>query len=104
MSEIALNNHKKSEDNIKRSQAMANELIPTTKIAVFRKKEIRKTIHNNEWWFVIMDVVAALTDFAQPDGDIKDLRRRPRACQRLGENLRDRMTDLEHIFLDFIFA
>jgi len=27
---------------------MANELIPTTKIAVFRKKEIRKTIHNNE--------------------------------------------------------
>jgi hypothetical protein len=55
---------------------MANELIPTTKIAVFRKKEIRKTIHNNEWWFVIMDVVAALTDSAQPDGYIKDMRRR----------------------------
>jgi hypothetical protein len=55
---------------------MANELIPTTKIAVFRKKEIRKTIHNNQWWFVIMDVVAALTDSAQPDGYIKDMRRR----------------------------
>jgi hypothetical protein len=48
----------------------------TTKIAVFRKKEIRKTVHNNEWWFVIMDVVAALTDSAQPDGYIKDMRRR----------------------------
>ena len=55
---------------------MANELIPTTKIAVFRKKEIRKTLHNNQWWFVIMDVVAALTDSAQPDGYIKDMRRR----------------------------
>jgi DNA-damage-inducible protein D len=55
---------------------MANKLIPTTKIAIFRKKEIRKTIHNNEWWFVIMDVVAALTDSTQPDGYIKDMRRR----------------------------
>jgi len=55
---------------------MANELTPTTKIAVFRKKEIRKTIHNNQWWFVIRDVVAALTDSAQPDGYIKDMRRR----------------------------
>jgi DNA-damage-inducible protein D len=55
---------------------MTNELIPTTKIAVFRNKEIRKTIHRNEWWFVIKDVVAALTDSAQPDGYIKDMRRR----------------------------
>ena len=55
---------------------MANELIPTTKIAVFRKKEIRKTLYNNQWWFVIMDVVAALTDSTQPDGYIKDMRRR----------------------------
>ena len=55
---------------------MANGLIPTTKIAVFRKKEIRKTLHNDQWWFVIRDVVAALTDSAQPDGYIKDMRRR----------------------------
>jgi hypothetical protein len=33
-----------------------------TKIALFQKKEIRKVIHENEWWFVIADVVAALTD------------------------------------------
>jgi DNA-damage-inducible protein D len=48
----------------------------TTKIAVFKKKEIRKTIHNNEWWFVIEDVVSALTDSVQPKGYIKDMRRR----------------------------
>ena len=48
----------------------------TTKIAIFRGKEIRKTIHKNEWWFVIVDVVAALTDSKQPDGYIKDMRRR----------------------------
>ena len=48
----------------------------TTKIAVFKGKEIKKTIHKDEWWFVIVDVVAALTDSKQPDGYIKDMRRR----------------------------
>lgn len=33
-----------------------------TKIALFRKKEIRKIIHNNEWWFSVVDVVEVLTD------------------------------------------
>ena len=53
-----------------------NKEITTTKIAIFRKREIRKTIRGNEWWFVIVDVVAALTDSVQPDGYIKDMRRR----------------------------
>jgi prophage antirepressor-like protein len=39
-----------------------------TKIALFQKKEIRKTLHENEWWFVITDVVAALTDSVNPAG------------------------------------
>ncbi len=47
-----------------------------TKIAIFKGKSIRKTLHNREWWFVIVDVVAALTDSVQPDGYIKDMRRR----------------------------
>ena len=33
-----------------------------TNIAVFKGKEIRKTIHNNEWWFSIVDVCAVLTE------------------------------------------
>jgi len=37
-----------------------------TKIAVFKEKEIRKIIHNNEWWFSVIDVVAVLTDSANP--------------------------------------
>ncbi len=47
-----------------------------TKIAVFKGKKVRRTIHNNEWWFVISDVVSVLTDSIQPDGYIKDMRRR----------------------------
>lgn len=34
----------------------------TTQIALFKKKEIRKTLHNGEWWFSVVDVVGALTD------------------------------------------
>ncbi len=48
----------------------------TTKIALFKGKKIRKTIYKNEWWFVIVDVVSALTDSVQSDGYIKDMRRR----------------------------
>ena len=48
----------------------------TTKIVLFKGIKIRKTLYNNEWWFVIEDVVAALTDSVQPAGYIKDMRRR----------------------------
>jgi DNA-damage-inducible protein D len=34
----------------------------TTKIALFKGKKIRKIIFNNEWWFVVEDVVLALID------------------------------------------
>jgi len=44
---------------------MTEEII-TTKIAFFRKKEIRKIIYHNEWWFSVVDIIAALTDSAQP--------------------------------------
>jgi len=47
-----------------------------TKIAVFKGRKVRRTIHNNEWWFVIADVVVALTDSVQPEGYLKDMRRR----------------------------
>ncbi|MGB7581265.1 MAG: Bro-N domain-containing protein [Sedimentisphaerales bacterium] len=34
----------------------------TTKIAIFRGKQIRKTIHKDEWWFSVVDVCEALTE------------------------------------------
>jgi hypothetical protein len=49
---------------------------PETRIALFQRKEVRRTIHNNEWWFVITDVIAALTDSVDPQGYLKDMRRR----------------------------
>jgi len=30
-----------------------------TKLVVFKTKEIRRTLHNQEWWSVIEDVVLA---------------------------------------------
>ncbi len=45
-------------------------------IAVFKGSEIRRTLHNNEWWFVVADIVSALTNSIDPSGYIKDMRRR----------------------------
>jgi len=53
---------------------MAQEI--TTKIAIFRKKEIRKVIHNNEWWFSVADVIEALTDTVDIRDYIKKIRKR----------------------------
>jgi len=47
-----------------------------TKISIFKGKNIRKTIYKNEWWFVIVDVISALTDSVQPSGYVKDMHRR----------------------------
>ena len=47
-----------------------------TKIAVFKGKEVRKIIHNNEWWFSVSDVVAVLTDSIDPSEYIKKMRKR----------------------------
>ena len=37
-----------------------------TKIALFKGKEIRKIIYNNEWWFSILDIIGVLTNSPQP--------------------------------------
>ena len=49
---------------------------PENHLVVFQEKAIRRTWHNEEWWFAIVDVVAVLTDSVQPEGYVKDLRRR----------------------------
>jgi len=45
-------------------------------LVVFRGKEIRRTWFNDEWWFVAVDIVEAVTDSKDPSGYIKDMRRR----------------------------
>lgn len=44
------------------------------KIALFKGKQIRRTIHKNEWWFSIIDVIAALTDSSIPRRYWSDLK------------------------------
>ena len=42
-------------------------VVPTdTKIAIFKGRKIRKTIHNNEWWFSVVDVVGILAESENP--------------------------------------
>ena len=48
----------------------------TTKIALFKGRKIRKTIHNNEWWFVVEDVVLALIDSVNVKDYINKMRAR----------------------------
>ncbi|MHC5062069.1 MAG: BRO-N domain-containing protein [Planctomycetota bacterium] len=36
------------------------------KLVVFKGKEIRRAIHDNEWYFSVVDIIAALTDSANP--------------------------------------
>lgn len=50
---------------------MSDEL---EKIAVFRSRAIRKQLHDGEWWFVINDVVAVLTDSTDPARYMRNLR------------------------------
>lgn len=40
----------------------SNSILPTTHIAIFNGKQIRKTLFQNEWWFSVVDVVSALTN------------------------------------------
>lgn len=46
------------------------------KIAIFRNREIRRQIHGGEWWFAINDVIAVLTDSADPSDYLKKMRAR----------------------------
>jgi len=53
---------------------MDNNNLP--KIAIFQKKEIRKQLHNGEWWFVISDVISVLTESIDPARYLRNLRSR----------------------------
>ena len=54
---------------------MTKEII-TTKIAIFQRKEVRKIIHNNEWWFSVTDVIEVLTNTDRPRKYWNDLKKK----------------------------
>lgn len=47
-----------------------------THLALFQGKTVRKTIHNNEWWFVVEDVVLALINSNDPKQYIQRMKQR----------------------------
>ncbi len=46
-----------------------------SKVVVFKKKGIRRTLHQDEWYFSIIDVVGALSDSPNPRRYWSDLKR-----------------------------
>ena len=53
-----------------------NSIADTEHLVVFKKKEIRRTLHNNEWWFVLEDIVTVLTDSADPKQYVQRMKQR----------------------------
>jgi len=52
------------------------------KLVVFKGKSIRRTFHNNEWYFVISDVVSALTDTVNTKDYIRKMRTRDKELSK----------------------
>ena len=48
----------------------------TTKIALFKGRKIRRTLHGNEWWFSVVDVCHALTESADAGAYWRKLKQR----------------------------
>lgn len=47
-----------------------------TAITLFKEKEIRRTWHNNEWWFSVVDVCGALAESADAGAYWRKLKQR----------------------------
>jgi len=67
---------KKLSNRTSENALMNKQLKSENHIVVFKDNKIRRIFHENAWWFVITDIVAALTDSSQPAGYVKDMRRR----------------------------
>jgi hypothetical protein len=53
--------------------------VPSAGIAVFKNREIRRILHDNEWWFSVVDVAGALTDSVDPGAYWRKLKERLKA-------------------------
>ena len=48
----------------------------TKALSIFEGKKIRKVWNNEEWWFVLEDIVIALTDSSNPKDYLTKMRER----------------------------
>ena len=47
-----------------------------SELALFEEHPVRRVFHEEEWWFVVSDIVGVLTDSPNPSDYLKKLRRR----------------------------
>jgi len=65
------------------------DLEPQNKLVVFQSKDIRRIWHNKEWYYSVVNIIAALTDSPTPRqywGKVKD-----REFVKLGQSKRQRI-------------
>ncbi len=53
-----------------------NSTLESTRITLFKGNVVRKTLHKNEWWFVVEDVVLALIESNDPKQYIQRMKQR----------------------------
>jgi len=65
------------------------DIIETTKIALFKGRQIRKIFYQNEWWFSVVDVIEALTETERPRKYWSDLKKKliAEGYSELSENI-----------------
>src|SRR3989344_180133 len=54
-----------------------------TKISLFKGREVRKILHQGEWWFVVNDIIETLTDSRDPSQYFKRLKERDEELAKL---------------------
>ena len=67
---------------------MSKEIDTNHHMIVFKGKNIRRVLHNDEWWFVVKDIVEALIDTSNSTDYIKKMRVRDSALSEASENPR----------------
>ena len=66
-----------TKEDIAADPRAGDELVPEGQLELvpFKKHEIRRVLHDDEWWFSVVDVVAALTGTERPRKYWSDLKR-----------------------------
>jgi len=75
-------------------------------IVLFQDKTIRRTWHNEEWWFSVVDIVSALTDSLNASDYIKKMRLRDKDLAKgwgqIVTPLQKIVSTIPHLVLSFV--
>lgn len=69
-----------------------------TKIAIFKGRKIRKTLHQNEWWLSVINAIEVLTDTQRPRKYCSDLKTKLLKVQEI--SLFTKMTQFSNKLLE----